>query len=75
MICDSCREEFIKILDQRMRDILSHVTHMDDNDPERLTAQAQCFQLMDMQRAVRGEPVAFGPAVRTVDGPLFKETK
>jgi len=53
-ICEECKEEFKKILNQRIKDILAC-----RDEEEDYPAQAHCFHLMEIERMLDGKPVAF----------------
>jgi hypothetical protein len=52
MICESCKAEFLKMLDQRITAILR--VHQEEGTD----GGAHCFHLMELQRKLEGKPIA-----------------
>lgn len=56
-ICENCKKEFEKILEQRIKDILAARSEYGDDDD---TPSAHCFHLMEVGRIIDGKDVGFG---------------
>ena len=70
--CESCRQTFIELLNERIEDTLA----MAKNEADRDHACAHCFEFCELRRIVEGGTPALGryadEIVATVEGPLFR---